>query len=191
MTVKPGDIITMSSFKHVQPTITAGFKVPHGRLAVFLLLGDVDKKDPDSFDPGAALRSIGWYPESDFGPAEPGTGSIKDRAAELAASMKVMAALHRANEDVAAADEFAQGAELVATMAAELEAARIDQEIAQFARDTTINPGLAEALDPILDPVVDQLNDEPATAEEWYATMRLMLDAAKAAGLWPVKAMQP
>lgn len=69
----------------------------------------------------------------------------------------------------------------------ELEAARIDQEIAQFARDTTINPGLAEALDPILDPVVDQLDDEPATTEEWYATMKLMLDAAKASGLWPVK----
>lgn len=121
MSVRPGDIITMSSFNHVQPTLKAGFKAPHGRLAVFLLLGDVDKKDPDSFDAGAALRAIGWYPESDFGPAEPGAGSIKDRAAELAASMKVMAALHRANEDVAAADEFAQGAELVATMAAEIE----------------------------------------------------------------------
>ena len=116
---RPGSIITMTSFNHVQPTMKAGFKAPHGRVAVFLLLGDADKKDPDAFDAGAALRSIGWYPESDFGPVEPSTGSMKDRAAELAASMKVMAALHRANEDVAAADEFAKGAGLVLELDAE------------------------------------------------------------------------
>lgn len=121
MTVRPGDIVIMTGFTSWQPTVQASFRPPKGTVAVFLLLGDADKKNPGTFDPEAALRRIGWYPESDFGPTEPGTGSIKDRAAELAASMKVMAALHRANEDVAAADEFAQGAQLVAAMAAEIE----------------------------------------------------------------------
>ncbi len=182
MTVKPGDIITMSSFDKDR---TAHFASPK-HVFVMLLLGEAVKTAKSQFDPGAALRRLGWLPESDFVPVEPSTGSLEDRATELAANMKYMAALHRANEDVAAADEFAQGAELVRTMAAELEAARIDQEIANFARDITITPSLAEALDPILEPLAGKL-EEPSTREEWYAGMKLVVDAAKASGLWPLK----
>lgn len=121
MSVRPGDIVIMTGFTSWQPTVQASFKPPKGDVAVFLLLGNAEKKNPGAFDPDAALRRIGWYPESDFGPAEPSSGSIKDRAAELAASMKVMAALHRGNEDVAAADEFAKGAGLVLELDAERE----------------------------------------------------------------------
>lgn len=71
----------------------------------------------------------------------------------------------------------------------ELEAAKIDQEIAQFARDTMVIPGLGEALDPILDHIAGRF-EEPSTTEEWYETMKLMLDAAKASGLWPVQTEQ-
>lgn len=119
MSVRPGDIVIMTGFTSWQPTVQASFKPPKGDVAVFLLLGNAEKKNPGAFDPEAALRRIGWYPESDFGPVEPSSGSIKDRAAELAASMKVMAALHRGNEDVAAADEFAKGAGLVLELDAE------------------------------------------------------------------------
>lgn len=120
-------------------------------------------------------------------PGQADPGSIKERAAQLVVDMSEMADLHAGNGDTPAAEEFSQGAELVRTMAAQLEAARIDQEIAQFARDTTVIPGLAEALDPILEPIADQITEEPQTAEKWYEDMRLMLDAAKASGLWPVK----
>lgn len=75
-------------------------------------------------------------------------------------------------------------------LGAELEDARIDQEIANFARDTTIVPSLAEALNPILNPIADRITEEPSTAEEWYGAMKLMLDAAKASGLWPINASQ-
>jgi hypothetical protein len=68
----------------------------------------------------------------------------------------------------------------------ELQVANIDQEIAQFARDTTVMPELASALDPFLEPIAGKFED-PSTAEEWYETMKLMLDAAKASGLWPIK----
>lgn len=182
MTVKPGDVITMSSFNHVQPNLTAGFKAPHGRLAVFLLLGDTDKKAPESFDPGAALRSIGWFPESDFGPAEPGTGSIKDRAAELAASMKVMAALHRANEDVAAADEFAQGAELVTNMAADIERLSADAERWRFGLTVNTDDEFNKAMEPFMDWADDAA---PQSAEENNAFADKAIQIARDNGLWP------
>lgn len=31
-----------------------------------LLLGDADKKDPESFDPAAALHDLGWIENYDF-----------------------------------------------------------------------------------------------------------------------------
>lgn len=76
--------------------------------------------------------------------------------------------------------------EEVDRLTAELEAARIDQEIAHFARDTTVMLELASALDPFLEPIAGKFED-PSTADEWYGTMKLMLDAAKASGLWPIK----
>lgn len=61
--MNPGDIVQMTSFTHCQPGMRVSFKAPSGRVAVFMLLGDADKKDPDSFDCFAALKEIGWVPE--------------------------------------------------------------------------------------------------------------------------------
>lgn len=58
--MRAGNLVNMVSFTHHQPTLKVGFSAPKGRVAVFLLLGDADKKDPDSFDAVRALSSLGW-----------------------------------------------------------------------------------------------------------------------------------
>lgn len=75
----------------------------------------------------------------------------------------------------------------VLALLAELEAAKVDQEIAQFARDTSVIPGLAEALDPFMEALNEETSQDPATNEDWYAIMSKLLAAAKESGLWPVK----
>lgn len=63
MSVDKGDVVCMAGFTAWQPNIQASFKPPKGRVAMFLLLGDADKKNPESFDPAQALNSIGWHRE--------------------------------------------------------------------------------------------------------------------------------
>lgn len=60
--VKPGAVINLTSFTHYTPTLQVGFKPPKGMVAVFMLLGNADKKNPDSFDCEQALRRLGWAP---------------------------------------------------------------------------------------------------------------------------------
>lgn len=62
--MKNGDLIYQTTFKHCQPTIQASFAASKGRVAVMLLLGDADKKDPDSFDAVDALHNLGWVEET-------------------------------------------------------------------------------------------------------------------------------
>lgn len=64
--MKRGDVIFQTTFKHCQPTIQASFAAPKGRVAVMLLLGDADKKDPYEFDPNKALNDLGWIEEPVF-----------------------------------------------------------------------------------------------------------------------------
>ena len=59
MSLRFGDIVPMISFTYWTPHMQAGFKAPKGECAVFVLLGSVDKKNIDSFDPAVALRSLG------------------------------------------------------------------------------------------------------------------------------------
>lgn len=61
--MKMGDVFCMAGFTAWQPTCSASFKPPKGRVAVVLLLGDADKKNPDSFDPALVLNQIGWHRE--------------------------------------------------------------------------------------------------------------------------------
>jgi len=65
MSVGPGDIINMASFTAYQPNVQASFKAPRGRVAVFMLLGDADKKSPDTFDCHKALNDLGWHREDE------------------------------------------------------------------------------------------------------------------------------
>lgn len=60
--VGPGSVINLTSFTHYTPNTQIGFKPPKGMVAVFMLLGNADKKNPDSFDCEQALRRIGWAP---------------------------------------------------------------------------------------------------------------------------------
>lgn len=55
-----GDVVLMNSFIAQGMNCSASYKPPKGRQAVFLLLGDCDKKDPESFDCEQALRDMGW-----------------------------------------------------------------------------------------------------------------------------------
>lgn len=58
--MKTGDVVLMNSFLAQGEGCSVSFKLPKGRQAVFLLLGDADKKDPESFDCEKALRDMGW-----------------------------------------------------------------------------------------------------------------------------------
>lgn len=55
-----GSLVFMTSFKAYQPDLTIGFKPPKGRVAAFVLVGDADKNDPNSFDAVQALNDLGW-----------------------------------------------------------------------------------------------------------------------------------
>lgn len=55
-----GDVVNMTHWNAFQPGIQAGYKPPLGRVGVFLLLGDADKKAPETFDAMAAMRDLGW-----------------------------------------------------------------------------------------------------------------------------------
>ena len=55
-----GDVVNMTHWNAYQPGIQAGYKPPLGRVGVFLLLGDADKKAPETFDAMAAMRALGW-----------------------------------------------------------------------------------------------------------------------------------
>lgn len=55
-----GDVVNMTHWNAFQPGIQAGYKPPLGRVGVFLLLGDADKKAPETFDAAAAIRALGW-----------------------------------------------------------------------------------------------------------------------------------
>lgn len=63
--MKNGDVVLMNSFTAQGQGCSASFKPPKGRLAVFLLLGDAEKKDPESFDCEKALRDMGWVRADD------------------------------------------------------------------------------------------------------------------------------
>lgn len=60
-----GDVTNMTHWTHYQPDIQCGYKAPRGRVGVFLLLGDADKKAPETFDAVQALRNLGWSPKTD------------------------------------------------------------------------------------------------------------------------------
>lgn len=63
-----GDVVLMAGFTAQGQGCSASFKPPKGRYAVFLLLGDADKKDPETFDCEAALRAMGWVREDEVKP---------------------------------------------------------------------------------------------------------------------------
>lgn len=65
MNCGPGSVINLTNFTHYTPSMQVGFKPPKGMVAVFMLLGNADKKDPNSFDPEAAIRALGWVPATD------------------------------------------------------------------------------------------------------------------------------
>lgn len=58
--MQKGDVVLMSGFTAQGQGCSASFKPPKGQFAVFLLLGDVDKKAPESFDCDQALNDMGW-----------------------------------------------------------------------------------------------------------------------------------
>ena len=66
-----GDVVNMTSWTHYQPNIQAGYRAPKGRVGVFLLLGDADKKAPESFDCVAAINNLGWFPKQETAPTPP------------------------------------------------------------------------------------------------------------------------
>lgn len=55
-----GDVVPQSVIRVDRPNIKATFKPETGKVAMLLLLGHADKKDPDSFDSVKALNDLGW-----------------------------------------------------------------------------------------------------------------------------------
>lgn len=60
MSVGPGDVIHMKSFKHTQPGLEVSYSANRDKVAVFLLLGHAPRKEPDLFCPTQALNNLGW-----------------------------------------------------------------------------------------------------------------------------------
>lgn len=55
-----GDLVFMSSYTDVLPHARLSYKVPKDRLAVFVLLGTMERKEGASFDAVKALNDLGW-----------------------------------------------------------------------------------------------------------------------------------
>lgn len=65
-----GDVVNMTHWTHFQPNIQVSYKPQKGRVGVFLLLGDADKKAPKTFDAIGAIRALGWVPGSEIDEAD-------------------------------------------------------------------------------------------------------------------------
>lgn len=55
-----GELVFMSSYTDVLPHARLSYKVPKGRLAVFLLLGSMEKVEGANFNAEEALRQLGF-----------------------------------------------------------------------------------------------------------------------------------
>lgn len=55
-----GDVVPQSVIRVDRPNVKATFKPETGKVAMLLLLGDVDKKAIDSFDSVKAMKDLGW-----------------------------------------------------------------------------------------------------------------------------------
>lgn len=56
--MKFGEVIELSKWECGSKTVRAGFKMPKGKKAVFLLIGTVE--DGEDYDPNELLRKLGW-----------------------------------------------------------------------------------------------------------------------------------
>lgn len=58
---RPGDLVRMVSFAHVEPNVTWSFRVPgKKKVAVFMLLGEENKDGSEPLDGEKILNQLGW-----------------------------------------------------------------------------------------------------------------------------------
>lgn len=60
--MRVGDVVPQSVIRVDRPNVKATFKPDTGRVAMLLILGDADKKNPDSFNSVKAMNDLGWVP---------------------------------------------------------------------------------------------------------------------------------
>lgn len=66
MSVKPGAVVCMkNSFKDWTPTMEVSYRTEKGYATVFMLLGSVKQDQYHTFDGEAAIRNLGWVPETE------------------------------------------------------------------------------------------------------------------------------
>ena len=85
MNINIGDLINQTSFTHYTPNLQVRFAAPKGRVAMMLLLGDADKKAPETFDATAALNNLGWIAETELDAAQSQLAALRE---ELATSKR-------------------------------------------------------------------------------------------------------
>lgn len=83
--MKVGDVVSQSVVRVDRPGINATFKPEKGEVAMLLVLGSADKKDPDSFSGVKALNDLGWIRE---GVRAEEVKSLKDLLIEIRDEMK-------------------------------------------------------------------------------------------------------
>ena len=83
MNIIIGDLINQTSFTHYTPSLQVRFAAPKGRVAVMLLLGDTDKKAPETFDATAALNRLGWIAETELEDAQSQLAALREELANL------------------------------------------------------------------------------------------------------------
>lgn len=115
MSLRPGDVIHMASFTHVQPGLSVGYKSGKGRVSVFILLGNTDKAAPEQFDPEAAIRRLGWVPASEKNEA---VSDLLEDLRVAAQTLRRYEELHRAKNT----EESTAKAEVNAELASRFEA---------------------------------------------------------------------
>jgi len=65
-----GDVVPQSVIRVDRPNVKATFKPNAGKVAMLLLLGEADKKSPDSFSGVQALKDLGWVREKELADAK-------------------------------------------------------------------------------------------------------------------------
>lgn len=83
-----GDVVNMTHWTHFQPNIQISYRAPKGRVGVFLLLGDADKKSPETFDAVGAIRALGWVPGTETDEADDLLAATSLEAGEKIATLE-------------------------------------------------------------------------------------------------------
>lgn len=93
-----GDVVPQSVIRVDRPNVKATFKPETGKVAMLLLLGDVDKKAIDSFNSVKALNDLGWVQGDKYEVLEALLIEIREEMKKGGANLSILAWNTKINE---------------------------------------------------------------------------------------------